>query len=1071
MKNKLAFVFRTTIQMRSALVLTTLCCLGFFAVALSARATAYVSAASGYVTNSATWNPVGVPGAGDSIEIQSPNIVTNNKSALSLGLATIDSGGTFTIAAATTVGSVTNKGTLTIGTGTSARTLNITNNLVNNGTISGDTGQQNQIEFSSTGAAVWLGSGDVSGGKIQLWVYNSATLDISGLTTALKFKSSGTVASTISGQLITGTQVINGNGNGSCSFTVGSGAGLITANTNGLINGTTGTLTFAGTVTLNPTANYTFNGTNNQVTLGLPATVNNLTISNAAGVTLSAAATVNGTLALNSGVLTTTSSTTPTAAAVTSLNGSYVSGPLAILYSGAGAQTFPIGKGGNARSVTLNYTALDNPSTVTIEQFDSAMGGTLPASTSQFASRYWTVAQTGGSVLTYNLSLNGTGYSPAATPVMLQQGTPDTSYSASFASPSYTASGVTTFGNFTLGNYSPAADQLAIITSAQTLTAGATSGLITVQLQNAGGSPKTYPTNLTINLSSTSGAGAFRDTSDTTTITSVTILAGNNSASFKYKDTTAPATPTITASTTGGVSPASQLETINVAAANRLGFTSQPASTNLGATLAPVAVQVEDQFGNPVSGSGTNITLTLNNGGSSVLTGTIPQSTDGTGAAIFNDLAIYVAPGTGLNLTAVGGGLTPAVSSNFVIASKIIVKALNNTALNVGSSWTGGVQPGTNDTAQIDNTSVSTTINSPDLGGTSASWYGLNIVGWSASHGYIVTDTTGGDVITLGAGGLVGTNLTHSITFSNSLVLGATQTWIWANGSGTLTVAGNITNGGYQLVVNANKPVDVSGNITGAGGLAMTGTGTLTFDATNTYTGSTVISNGTIILGVSGVIASNVIVASGGTLMGSGMVNGPTTNNGTLTPGTSGSTNVSILTFNNGLTLNAGSTTGFKLNESVSPSNDLVVVTGYLGAGGTLVVTNLGPIPVLGDRFTLFSQPVSGSFANLILPGLASGYGWTNRLAMDGSIGVVALSTLNTTPTNITISVSGGSLALSWPADHLGWRLLVQTNHLAAGVSSNTNDWTTVAGSTGIDQTNLPIDATKPAEFYRLVYP
>jgi hypothetical protein len=49
--------------------------------------------------------------------------------------------------------------------------------------------------------------------------------------------------------------------------------------------------------------------------------------------------------------------------------------------------------------------------------------------------------------------------------------------------------------------------------------------------------------------------------------------------------------------------------------------------------------------------------------------------------------------------------------------------------------------------------------------------------------------------------------------------------------------------------------------------------------------------------------------------------------------------------------------------------------------------------------------------------------------------------------------------------------LLVQTNHLAAGISANTNDWTTVPGSAGINQTNITMDPTKKTEFYRLTYP
>jgi len=82
-----------------------------------------------------------------------------------------------------------------------------------------------------------------------------------------------------------------------------------------------------------------------------------------------------------------------------------------------------------------------------------------------------------------------------------------------------------------------------------------------------------------------------------------------------------------------------------------------------------------------------------------------------------------------------------------------------------------------------------------------------------------------------------------------------------------------------------------------------------------------------------------------------------------------------------------------------------------------------------------------------------------------------ATSSVNTTPGRLSASVSGKVLSLSWPADHTGWRLLVQTNNLPAGISKNPADWGTVAGSTGINQTNIPIVPGNNAEFYRLVYP
>ena len=77
----------------------------------------------------------------------------------------------------------------------------------------------------------------------------------------------------------------------------------------------------------------------------------------------------------------------------------------------------------------------------------------------------------------------------------------------------------------------------------------------------------------------------------------------------------------------------------------------------------------------------------------------------------------------------------------------------------------------------------------------------------------------------------------------------------------------------------------------------------------------------------------------------------------------------------------------------------------------------------------------------------------------------------STTLPPVNLGISGSSLQFNWPSDHVGWRLLMQTNHLASGFSPDTNDWTTVANSSGTNQVSLPLDATQPAGFYRLAYP
>jgi hypothetical protein len=71
-------------------------------------------------------------------------------------------------------------------------------------------------------------------------------------------------------------------------------------------------------------------------------------------------------------------------------------------------------------------------------------------------------------------------------------------------------------------------------------------------------------------------------------------------------------------------------------------------------------------------------------------------------------------------------------------------------------------------------------------------------------------------------------------------------------------------------------------------------------------------------------------------------------------------------------------------------------------------------------------------------------------------------------PTNLTAVLSGSSFVVSWPADHLGWRLQVQTNSLPAGLSTN---WVTVPGSDLVTSTNLTVNPGNGAVFYRMIYP
>ncbi len=598
-----------------------------------------------------------------------------------------------------------------------------------------------------------------------------------------------------------------------------------------------------------------------------------------------------------------------------------------------------------------------------------------------------------------------------------------------------------------------ASAQLAFTTVPFTNTAGVISGTITVRLQTGGGTPINTTSNLTVNLSTTSAGGVFRDLANTTDITSVVIPNGSSSASFRYKDTVAPATPTLTA-TASPYPLAQQQETIQVGVAVQLGFTPQPTTGFVGVTLSPVVVQIQDAYGNPVPQSGTTVTLTLNGG--TLASGTTMQNTDVNGQATFNDLLIMV-PTTGLNFTASASGFSSVTSSNFDVSYRTIVKARNNTALDQTGSWTGGIVPGQYDIGVINDSSVSSSNFRPDLN-SSATWYGLVFASWTAGTGYVVSNANSA-TLTLNGGGLVGSNTTHTISMNANLLLAVPQAVAWTGV--TLNLNGNVDNGGNLLTVSGTGTVNANGEISGAGGLVKDGANTVTLNGINTYTGATIVSNGTLF--VNGSLAGSGpvnVVGVGARLGGNGVVAGNVTNSagGRLSPGANG---IGVLTLNGNVLLQAGCTNSFDVDGS-SPTNDAVILGGAVTYAGVLNIVPTGTF-TNGQTFTLFSGPGAASasqFASIAgQPGVGQAFSFTN-----GVLSVV--STGPSGPATLTNSYSGGVLSLSWPTGQ-SWRLQGQTNSLTAGLGTN---WFYVTDGS-VSSTNITVDSATGSVFYRLVYP
>jgi autotransporter-associated beta strand protein len=273
---------------------------------------------------------------------------------------------------------------------------------------------------------------------------------------------------------------------------------------------------------------------------------------------------------------------------------------------------------------------------------------------------------------------------------------------------------------------------------------------------------------------------------------------------------------------------------------------------------------------------------------------------------------------------------------------------------------------------------------------------------------------------------------------TNNITTNATSIYrIGANGFSTVfsgRIADGVTNG------LPATPSTVS--------VVKVGSGALLLNGINTFTGGTIVSNG--VLGGNGSLASALTVTLGGT----------------LSPGASTGT----FTVSNNATL--GGTVLMELNRASSPINDLLVVSGTITATGALVVTNTGPDLYNHSTFKLFSKPVTG-FSSITLPTTdpsnTKTYLWTTNLSVDGSITLDSGGAINPNPTNIVANVTNGTVTLSWPADHTGWRLQAETNALSAGLNGNT--WADVAGSTNVNTVAVPVDANNDSVFYRLILP
>ena len=329
-----------------------------------------------------------------------------------------------------------------------------------------------------------------------------------------------------------------------------------------------------------------------------------------------------------------------------------------------------------------------------------------------------------------------------------------------------------------------------------------------------------------------------------------------------------------------------------------------------------------------------------------------------------------------------------------------------------------------------------------------------SLFGWDGSQAEPITVNAGGTataengdqsvgLVTLAGGTLASVNPDN---FWGSWHFGRASVKNLLVTSNSTVSAGHVAfTAGATIEVASGMTLNFTGFIGDGGGDGPTavikqGDGTLVLDGANTYTGNTTI--------------------NAGTLAGTGTIPGILNNNATLAPGDSGT---GALTVNGNITLASGSTNTFTVNGT-TPANSSVIAGGAVTYGGVLNIAPSGSFTA-GQTFTLFSgagATSASSFASIAgSPGTGLGFTFTN-----GVLSVV--TTTATNPTNVTSVVNGNNLELSWPADHIGWRLQVQTNSLSTGLGNN---WVDVPNTATANSYTNVINPENGSVFYRMVYP
>ncbi len=235
--------------------------------------------------------------------------------------------------------------------------------------------------------------------------------------------------------------------------------------------------------------------------------------------------------------------------------------------------------------------------------------------------------------------------------------------------------------------------QIAFLNESSVLTAGLNSGLITVQVTDANGTPLS---NQEIDLQTSSAGGVFLSADGTMQISSADTDA-NGQITFLYQDVDE-GSPVLTATDVNLPNAQGNLaETVSPA---QLTFISEPAVLTAGLNSGVITVQLSDANGNPISGEPINLQTSddgqfFNTDGTPLF---CPLTTDGNGEAsfLYEDATVGqpTLTATDNNLPDAEGQQTETVGAGqiaFLTESSTLVAGINSSPITVQATDANGL--------------------------------------------------------------------------------------------------------------------------------------------------------------------------------------------------------------------------------------------------------------------------------------------------------------------------------------------------------------------------------------------